>query len=290
MANTVYKETRLENLVIGGGVALNSVANTIILQRTPFKRLFIQPAAGDDGGALGAALYVYHAVLGGKRTWSQDTSYFGRGYTDRDIMTYLKAHRIRFTNIDSESRLAAIIANELIANKVVGFFHGRAEWGPRALGARSILASPLDKKMKDIVNVRIKFREPYRPFAPVVMAEKVKNYFDVGEKDYRNLAHFMLGVFPVKKEMRHVIPAVTHVDGSARPQIITRKQNSLYYDIVKRFGDKTGVYVLLNTSFNLKGEPIVNSPEDALKTFKTSGMDVLILEHCIVRKQDISSL
>ncbi len=287
MANTLYKETKLDNLVIGGGVALNSVANTAILQKTPFKRLFVQPAAGDDGGAFGAALYVYHALLGNKRTWRQNTAYFGDKFTDDQIVSTLKKHHISFTKIESERRLVSYIVDALTADKVIGFFHGSAEWGPRALGARSILASPRNGKMKDIVNVRIKFREPYRPFAPVVLASKIKIYFDTGRKDYTNLANFMLGVFPVRKEMRRVIPAVTHVDGSARPQIITRKQNALYFDIVKRFGDKTGVYVLLNTSFNLRGEPIVNSPEDAIATFIGSGLDLLIIEHYVVRKEDI---
>jgi len=155
------------------------------------------------------------------------------------------------------------------------------------LGARSILASPVKKEMKEVVNVKIKFREPYRPFAPVVIAEKANIYFELEKKEHKHLTNFMLGVFPVKKTAKKLIPAVTHVDGSARIQIITEVQNKRYYNIIKKFGKKTGVYVLMNTSFNLKGEPIVNSPENAFNTFKKSGLDILALENYIILKEDI---
>lgn len=286
LAETVHKKTKLENLCIGGGVGLNSVANGALLRKGPFKRVFIQPAAGDDGGAMGAAFYVYHAILGKPRNYTQTTSYFGVDFSDGEIETFLEKKKIPFKKL-SESHVVQFLADKISDGKVIGFFHGRAEWGPRALGSRSIIADPRHEEMKEVVNTKIKFREPYRPFAPVVLAEKASDYFDVGKLDHKYLTNFMLAVFPVKKHMRKIVPAITHVDGSARPQIITKEQNSRYYNIVKAFGRKTGVYVLMNTSFNLKGEPIVNTPENAFNTFKASGLDYLALERYIVDKNDI---
>ena len=288
LADAVYRETgkRMDNLCIAGGVGLNSVANGVLLQKGLFKRIFVQPAAGDDGGALGAAFYVYHNILGKKRVFTQTHSYFGTEFSNSEIEIFLKNKKIPYRKILSESKLVDYLSDMLITGKVIGFFHGRAEWGPRALGARSILADPRRSQMKEIVNTKIKFREPYRPFAPVTLFEKADDYFDL-PVNHEHLTSFMLGVFPVKKNKKKVIPAVTHVDKTARPQVITAKQNKRYYDLVKSFGEKTGVYVLLNTSFNLKGEPIVNSPQDALNTFTKSGLDILALENCIVLKEDI---
>lgn len=288
-ANKLYEKTGLDSLCLAGGVALNSVANGALLRKSPFRRIFVQPAAGDDGGALGAALYVYHAILNEKKRFVQDNAYFGIDFTEKEIEKFLKKEKIKYTHFVSEKKLIDYISDELMNKKIIGFFKGRAEWGPRALGSRSILANPTGKEMKDLVNVTIKFREPYRPFAPVVLAEKAAEYFEVGEKDHQHLTNFMLGVFQVKKDKKKVIPAVTHVDGSARPQIITKKQNARYYNLVKSFGDKTGVYVLLNTSFNLKGEPIVNSPENAMNTFRKSGLDILVLEKFVVLKKDLGT-
>lgn len=287
IAKTVHEKTNQENLCIAGGVGLNSVANGLLLRKGPFKRIFVQPAAGDDGASMGAAFYVYHQILRKKRQFSQDNCYFGSNYDENEIETFLKKRKIKYKKIFSEEKLTDYLASEIAAGKVIGFFHGRSEWGPRALGARSILADPRREKMKEIVNTKIKFREPYRPFAPVVLAEKARDYFELGNLDHKHLTNFMLGVFPVKKNKRKVIPAVTHVDGSGRLQIISVKQNPRYFNLVKKFGDKTGVYVLMNTSFNLKGEPIVNSPENALNTFKKSGLDILALEKYIVLKEDI---
>ncbi|HVZ67611.1 MAG TPA: carbamoyltransferase [Patescibacteria group bacterium] len=288
LAEVLHKETKMENLCIAGGVGLNSVANGELLRRGPFKRVFVQPAAGDDGGALGAALFVYHAILGKKRKFVQDNCYFGIEYTKEEIEKFLRKNKIKFKKITTEKKLVDTLAQALAEEKVIGFFHGRAEWGPRALGSRSIMASPRSNEMKEIVNTKIKFREPYRPFAPVTLEEKIGDYFDVGKLEHKDLTRFMLGVFPVKKTMRKIIPAVTHVDGSGRVQIISRKQNSRYYDLIKAFGKKTKVYVLMNTSFNLKGEPVVNSPENAFNTFKASGLDILALENYLVFKEDIS--
>lgn len=294
LAGYVHKQTKMENLCIAGGVGLNSVANGLLLRKGPFKQVFVQPAAGDDGGSLGAALYAYHAILGlpagrqgKKRKFVQDHCYFGADFSEAEIEKFLKSKKIKYQKIASEEKLTDYLADEVAKGKVIGFFHGRAEWGPRALGSRSIMADPRREEMKEVVNTKIKFREPYRPFAPVVLAEKAKDYFEVGGLEHQYLTNFMLGVFPVKRIMRKVIPAVTHVDGSGRLQIISRKQNARYFDIIKKFGDKTGVYVLMNTSFNLKGEPIVNSPQDAFNTFSKSGLDILALEKYIILKEDI---
>jgi len=286
LAQTAYQETKMENLCIAGGVGLNSVANGLLLRKGPFKRIFVQPAAGDDGGSLGAALYVYHAILGKKRRFIQDNCYFGADFSDGQIEKFLKSQRVKYQKM-TEEKLIDFLASEIAHGKVVGFFSDRAEWGPRALGARSILADPRREEMKEIVNTKIKFREPYRPFAPVVLAERASDYFEVEGLNHQYLTNFMLGVFPVKKEKRKVIPAITHVDGTGRLQIITQTQNRRYYNLVKRFGEKTGVYVLLNTSFNLKGEPIVNSPADAFNTFSKSGLDILVLERYVILKEDI---
>lgn len=286
IASTVYQKTKQENLCIAGGVGLNSVANGLLLSKGPFKRVFVQPAAGDDGGSLGAALYVYHALLNKRRVFAQDNCYFGAEYKESEIEKFLREKKIKFKKIASEQSLTEYLATEISKGKVIGFFNGRAEWGPRALGSRSILADPRREEMKEVVNTKIKFREPYRPFAPVVLAECANEYFELGNLKHQHLTNFMLGVFPVKKNKRKVIPAVTHVDGTGRLQIISMKQNSRYYNLVKKFGQKTGVYVLLNTSFNLKGEPIVNSPENALNTFKKSGLDILALEKYVVFKED----
>lgn len=286
LAEHVHKKTEMDNVCIAGGVGLNSVANGLLLKKGPFKRVFVQPASGDDGGSLGAAFYAYHAILGKKRKFVQDHCYFGASFSDLEIEKFLKSKRIKYKKLGEEA-LTDYLATEIANGKVIGFYHGRAEWGPRALGARSIMADARREEMKEVVNTKIKFREPYRPFAPVVLKEKASDYFELGNLEHEHLTKFMLGVFPVKKNMRKVIPAVTHVDGSGRLQIITEKQNGRYYNLIKKFGKKTGVYVLMNTSFNLKGEPIVNSPENAFNTFSKSGLDILALERYIVLKEDI---
>ena len=287
LANKLYEATKMENLCMAGGVGLNSVANGVLLTKGPFKRIFIQPAAGDDGGSMGAAFYAYHAILNKKRVFTQTDCYFGEDFTAEQIEQFLKSEKLKYTKINSEEKLVSLLVDALVKDKAIGFFHGRAEWGPRALGSRSILASPRKEEMKEIVNTKIKFREPYRPFAPVTMAEKAAEYFEVGTTQHEYLTNYMLAVFPVKKSKRKIIPAVTHVDGTGRFQIISKKQNARYYNLIKEFGKRTGVYVLMNTSFNLKGEPIVNSPQNALNTFKKSGLDILALENYIIRKEDI---
>lgn len=286
LLKTLKQKTGLENLCIAGGVGLNSVANGRILREGPFKNVFVQPAAGDDGGSLGAALYVYHAVRKKKRSYQMQHAYFGKGFTNTEVQSFLKSKKIPFVKMEDE-KLFPFLGDKISKGSVIGFFQGRAEWGPRALGNRSILADPRSAGMKEIVNTKIKFREPYRPFAPVVLQEKTAEYFDVDGSNHEPLTAYMLAVFPVRKDKKKIIPAVTHVDGTGRLQVVTKKQNPRYYALIKAFGDLTGVYVLMNTSFNLKGEPVVNSPENAMKTFRASGLDLLVLENCVIDKKDL---
>jgi carbamoyltransferase len=284
MANYLHRETGLKQLCLAGGVALNSVANGRILRETPFEELFIQPAAGDGGGALGAALYGYHMILGKPRSFVMRHAYWGQEYSGGDVDTFLRANNIAHTVFSEEDRLVARVVDHLQAGKVVGWFQGRFELGPRALGNRSILADPRNPAMKDIVNTKIKFREPFRPFAPSVLVERSEEFFDLPEAHRHYPARYMLYVVDVKDGQEHRIPAVTHVDGTARVQTVDADSAPRYRRLIHTFGDATGVPILLNTSFNLRGEPIVNTPAEAFSTFSRSGMDVLVLGQHIVEK------
>lgn len=283
MARAVQRETGLRRLCLAGGVALNSVANWKILRQTGFEELYVHPAAGDSGGAVGAALYAYHALLGQPRKFTMEHAFWGQAYGDAEIRAFLDGENIPYERLDDD-RLLDRTVDALIGGRVVGWFQDRFEWGPRALGHRSILADPRRADMKDIVNTRIKFREPYRPFAPSIANERVHAYFDAPGVDTQYPARFMLLVVDVKPSKYDVIPAVTHVDGSGRLQTVLRQDNARYYDLIGRFGEATGVPVVLNTSFNLRGEPIVNTPREAYLTFARSGMDMLVLGNCVVRK------
>ena len=284
MANCAYKETGLSRLCMAGGVALNSVANGRILRETPFEDIFIQPAAGDSGGAVGAALYAYHVLLGKPRRFVLEHAYWGQEYGQAEVKAFLDHNGIAYEYIDDDEKLMDRLVDDLIEQKVAGWFQGRFEWGPRALGNRSILADPRRQEMKDLVNSKIKFREPFRPFAPVVLEEQAENFFEGLVEPQRHYpARYMLLVLPWKGEAGSLIPAVNHL-GTGRLQTVRRDLNPRYYRIVEKFGQATGVPVLLNTSFNLRGEPIVNSPADAFKTFSNSGIDVLVLDHFVVRK------
>lgn len=281
MTTHLYGETGLDHLCIAGGVGYNSVANYRILQETPFQEIYIQPAAGDAGGAVGAALYAYHVLLGRPRTFVMDHAYWGKECGGGEIREVLVRNSVRAEELADEPLMDRVV-EALMAGKVVGWYQGRFEWGPRALGNRSILADPRQEKMKDVVNIKIKFREPFRPFAPSVLAEKTEDFFDIPEAARHYPPRFMLYVTPVK--CPDCIPAVTHVDGSGRLQTVYRDHNPRYYRLIERFGEATGVPVLLNTSFNLKGEPIVTTPQDALNTFYKSGMDLLALGNFLVSK------
>lgn len=283
MVNRLYKETGLKNLCMAGGVGLNSVANGRILRESPFEKLYIQPAAGDSGGALGAALWVYHGLLGNPRKFVMEHTFWGKSYSKKEIKQFLKKSSTSYEYISSEETLTDKVVDYLLEGKIIGWFQGRFEWGPRALGNRSILADPRKAEMKDIVNTKIKFREPFRPFAPVILEDKAKNFFESVDPKKHYPARFMLLVLPWKDNKKKKVQAVSHL-GTGRPQTIRREWNPRYYRVVEKFGKSTGVPVLLNTSFNLRGEPIVNSPADALNTFKKSGIDVLVLENYIIKK------
>lgn len=287
MAQYVHKETGLKKLCMAGGVALNSVANGKILRETPFEEIYVQPSAGDGGGALGAALYAYHMVLGKPRKFVMEHAYWGEEYGSGEIESFLKEKGVRHHRLDNEGKMIELVVDRLQAGKVVGWFQGRFEWGPRALGNRSILADPRRADMKDIVNVKIKFREPFRPFAPSVLAERTEEYFVLPEAPRHYPARFMLYVVDVRAEKREMIPAITHVDGTGRLQTVSEDVSPGYYRLIKSFEQATGVPLVLNTSFNLKGEPIVNTPQEAFRTFTLSGMDVLALgEHLIEKPFD----
>ena len=284
IAQQAYKETGQKKLCMAGGVALNSVANGKILRQTPFEEIYIQPAAGDGGGAIGAALYAYHTSLGKPRGFVMEHAYWGEEHGPDEIETFLKENGIRYQRLEDEDKLIDRVVDRLQEGKVIGWCQGRFEWGPRALGHRSILADPRRAEMKDLVNVKIKFREPFRPFAPSVLAERVEDYFELPDAAKHFPARFMLYVVDVKENKRHIIPAITHVDGTGRLQTVCREQSPKYYRLIENFGQATGVPVVLNTSFNLKGEPIVNTPKEAFHTFAESGMDVLVLGNYVIEK------
>ncbi len=284
IVDSLHKETGIKNLCIAGGVGLNSSANGRVHRESPFEDIFIQPAAGDSGGALGAALYVHHVVLQNPVRFTMEHAFWGREYTNEEIKGFLDASGIAYERVPNDRRLTERVVQKLVDGKVVGWFQGRFEWGPRALGNRSILADPRSAKMKDIVNTKIKFREPFRPFAPVVLEEKAEELFCCGDRAVKQApARFMLLVLPFKDGKGETVAAVNHM-GTGRLQTIRREWNPRYYDLVKLFGEVTGVPVLLNTSFNLRGEPMVASPPDAFRTFSKSGIDVLVMGNFLVEK------
>ncbi len=284
MVRAMLAETGLRKLCLAGGVALNSVANGRILRETPVEEIYIQPAAGDGGGAVGAALYAYHTVLGQPRRFVMEHASWGEEHGAGAIETFLRQEGVRYDRFEDETRLTERVVDRLREGKVVGWCQGRFEWGPRALGNRSILADPRRPDMKDTVNVKIKFREPFRPFAPSVLVERAEEYFSLADAARHYPARFMLYVVPVRSEKRDVVPAVTHVDGTARLQTVREEVSPRYYRLIEAFGQATGVPVLLNTSFNLKGEPIVNTPREAFRTFSQSGMDALVLGDVLIEK------
>jgi carbamoyltransferase len=289
MARQVHKEFGVKRLCMAGGVALNSVANGRILRETPIQELYIQPSAGDGGGAVGAALYAYHTVLGKPRQFVMEHAYWGQEHDASVTEAFLKKNNIPHEKLEREDKLIERVVDNLQEGKVIGWSQGKFEWGPRALGSRSILADPRRAEMKDIVNVKIKFREPFRPFAPSVLSEKAEDYFELADAARHYPARFMLYVVGVKESKREVIPAITHVDGTGRLQTVRKEFNPKYYRLIETFGQATGVPVVLNTSFNLKGEPIVNSPEEAFDTFSRSGMDTLVLGNYVIDKSSIKN-
>lgn len=262
------------NLALAGGVALNCVANGRILRESKIKDIFIQPMAGDAGCALGAAVYL--AMEDGHKFEKMYHPYYGEGFNDEAIKKDLDQAGVKY---DYHKDPAGFAAELLAKGKIVGWFQGRSEVGPRALGNRSILADPRRAEMKDIINKRVKHREPFRPFAPSLLEEDMHKYL---EDAYPS--PFMILSFFVREEKKDEIPAVVHVDGTARPQTVTREQNPLYYQLIKEFKKETGVPVVLNTSFNIRGKPIVRTPKEAMATFFTEDMDALIMGHYVLQK------
>ncbi len=273
-ANELYKITKSKNLCIAGGVGLNSVANKKILDASPFENIFIQPAAGDSGLALGCALWVKHQLKKEPIKWRMKDNYLGRDYSEKEIISALEESGAAYKKLDNPAKTAA----ELMAKeKLIGWFQGKSEHGPRALGNRSILCSPIPSGMKDKLNAQVKHRESFRPFAPTVIEEKSAEYFDLNCS-----SPFMLLVAKVKKDN---IPAVTHIDGTGRVQTVSKEQNPKFYNLIKEFEKITRVSVVLNTSFNNSGEPIVESPLDAIKSFKTTNLDALIIHNYLIERQ-----
>lgn len=304
MVSHIYKETGKKNLCLAGGVALNCVSNGRLLREGPFENLWIQPAAGDAGGALGVALLIWYKYLRNNRKLdevrvSQKTSYLGNYYTDKEIEDFLKKNEIPFEKLSTGEippRIAELIAGE----NVIGWFEGRMEFGPRSLGSRSIIGDPRSKEMQSVMNLKIKYRESFRPFAPTVLREHVSDYFDIDCE-----SPYMLLVANIKDEKRvrmsdeeeklfgleklkvtrSDVPAITHVDYSARIQTVTKDDNPLFYGVIEEFYKKTGCPMIVNTSFNVRGEPIVCRPEEAFKCFMRTEMDYLIMGSYLLDKK-----
>lgn len=304
LGRTIHKETGMDHLCMAGGVALNCVANGRLLREGPFKNIWIQPAAGDAGGALGAALSIWHEYLDKPRTVNgmdnMSGAFLGPRFSDNEIKAYLDSVNAKYVKLD-DSELMPKLAEALEQENVVGWFQGRMEFGPRALGGRSIIGDPRSKAMQSVMNLKIKYRESFRPFAPSVLAERVSDYFECD-----SASPYMLLVAPVKERIRtpmteqqqqlfgieklniprSEIPAITHVDYSARVQTVHPETNPRYHELIKHFDQRTGCPVIVNTSFNVRGEPIVCSPEDAYRCFMRTEMDFLVLEGFLLAKQD----
>lgn len=285
LLNSLYKINPCPFLCIAGGCGANSVANGKVSLRTPFQHVYVQAAAGDAGGALGAALDVWHK-LGNQRSKPMLNAYLGSRSNNDEISRLINTKSVNEQIIDhgcsieywDDKKICEEVSNAIIEGLVVGWYEGKMEWGPRALGHRSILGDPRRSDMKDILNLKIKRRESFRPFAPSILREEVKNWFDL-EGD----VPFMMQVFSIREEKRILIPAVTHVDGSGRLQTVTKEENHRYYDLIQAFYRKTGVPMILNTSFN-ENEPIVCTPKQALECFLRTKMDILVLENTYIRR------
>ena len=304
LAKSLYKETKIKNICLAGGVALNCVANGKLNREKIFNNMWIQPASGDAGSSLGAAYLGWYKYLNKPRRSNKDDSmkgsYLGCNFTNSEIICYLKNINAPFLSLDDKS-LFEKIAAFLDEGKVIGWFNGPMEFGPRALGGRSIIGDPRNKEMQSIMNLKIKYRESFRPFAPSILEEEVSNQFEMN-----TISPYMLLVAPIKKEIRKEItfeqqklfgieklniprsslPAITHIDYSARVQTVSKKTNPRFYKMIKTFYNKTGCPTVINTSFNVRGEPIVCTPQDAYRCFMRTEMDILVLQNQLLLKLD----
>lgn len=281
-AHAVQRETGASQLCLAGGVALNSVMNERLRREGPFEEVWTIPAPNDAGTPIGAALHVHHEVLGNPRSYVMRDPYLGPGFSDEACARALRAAGLPVRPVDEET-LVTRTAEFLDQGRIIGWFQGRLELGPRALGNRSILADPRRAEMQDVVNARIKHREGFRPFAPAVLEEDAADWFHDGRR-----LPWMLFVLKVREERRHLIPAVTHVDGTARVQTVSREDNPRFHRLLSAFRERTGVGVLLNTSFNDAGEPIVQTPEDAIRCFRATDLDHLVLGGYLIDREDLA--
>jgi carbamoyltransferase len=284
LLNVLHGKYQLDNLCIAGGCGMNSVANGKIYTETSFKNVYVQPAAGDAGGAIGAGYYLYNCILDNPRTFYMDHAYWGPSYTNEAIFEVINNNEKSINEEGciyeflSEDDLIGRVSLAISEGAVVGWYQGRMEWGPRALGNRSILGDPRRADMKDILNLKIKRRESFRPFAPSVISDNATDWFEGIDK-----VPFMMQVYQVREEMQSKIPAVTHVDGSGRLQTVERQVNPKYYKLINEFGRLTGVPIILNTSFN-ENEPIVSSPQEALNCFLRTKMDMLVMGDYLIQR------
>lgn len=285
MLNNLYKKTKCENLIIAGGIGLNSVYNGKILKNTKFKNFWCQPDPGDGGTSIGTALYIYNSILKKRREYQLNDAYLGPKFSREEIKEFLEENNIVHTEFKDRNELIKKTSKLIYQNNVIGWFQEGMEWGPRALGARSILSNPCEKNMQEILNLKVKHREKFRPFAPVVCEDDAEKYFEC-DNPIPIPTDFMLMVYPIKEQWKEKIPAVTHIDGSGRLQTIRRNQNSLYYDLIKEFGKLSKIPILINTSFNIRGEPIVCTPHDAYKCMMGTGIDYLIIDNFLIKRED----
>ena len=281
--NQTYKEQKNKNLCLAGGVALNSVLNGKILKNTKFEKIFIPPDPSDAGAAMGVAIYSYIQKTNKKIKKDNFNPYLGPEYKWFQIEKELKKENLKYKLIKSDQELIEKTAKLIEKEKVIGWFQGKMEWGPRALGNRSILASATKTKMRDIINAKVKKREMFRPFAPVILEEKTKEYFET-DTNISPAARWMLMVYPFKNKGIKEVPAVVHVDQSGRLETLIRKDNPKYYDLVKSYYKKTKIPIIINTSFNVRGEPIVCTPKDAISCFLATDIDYLVIDNYLVRK------
>ncbi|MAG12651.1 hypothetical protein CL630_02445 [bacterium] len=272
--------TRCENLSVAGGVGLNIDANRNFIEKVGFKRIWIQPGSSDSGIPLGCALYGAHEILKLPRFWEMKRASLGRTYSEEDIKTAINKFKDKIL-FEKSPHVTKDTARYMADGKIIGWFHGGSEYGPRALGNRSIICDASRKDMKDILNIKVKHREPWRPFATSILAEHQSEWFE-----FDQLSPFMLLASLVKEEKKSRIPSIVHVDGTCRIQAVTRESNAKYYDLINEFKKITGLPLILNTSFNLGGDPIVETPEDALETFLKTEIDYLILEDYVIEKND----